>query len=330
VLAGGGARAAADEARLFGVVDLSTAQRAPEPLRLEIERWAAARGLTKLTDPAMRQALAGSIPPRWTVTRLVDGALAKKQAGDCGAAVKQAGEAELAALGGLSVDDERESLKTVYSLLVACHDTLGQPDAARAAAERLRTLVSLPPSALSQELWDRYVPATLVAPATLSGAPAAGAAAGVELQVDSEPPNANVAINFHPSGLTPKAMRAVPGTVVYVELEKAGYKKAFRKVTVGRGTTHVAIPLGDRQSDRTSQIESTVATLRGIDLSHHRTSLARLAELARVDVLVAIEASAAGTVKMWWFDAERGDLVGAPIESPFDAKTGKCTNAALR
>jgi hypothetical protein len=315
------------------VVDLSTAQRAPEPLRLEIERWAASRGLTKLTDPAMRQALAGSIPPRWTVGRLIDGATARQKAGDCAAALNVAGDAELTALGGLSVDEEREPLKTIYSLAIACHDTMGQPDAARAAAERLRTLVSLPPSALSQELWDRYVPAALVAPATLSGAPApgtSGAAPTVELQIDSEPPNANVAINFHPSGLSPKAVRAIPGSVVYVELEKNGYKKAFRKVTVGAETTRVSIPLGDRESDRTSQIESTVATLRGIDLSNHRTSLARLAELARVDVLVAIEASASGTVKMWWFDADRGDLVGAPIESPFDAKTGKCTNAALR
>jgi hypothetical protein len=30
-------------------------------------------------------------------------------------------------------------------------------------------------------------------------------------------------------------------------------------------------------------------------------------------------------VKLWWFDADRGDLVGDPIESRFDPKTGRLT-----
>jgi len=74
--------------------------------------------------------------------------------------------------------------------------------------------------------------------------------------------------------------------------------------------------------DRAAQVETAVAKLRGSDPTTHPTTLARLAELARVDVLVAI-AVRAGTVKLWWFDSDRGDLMGDPMESRFDPKTGK-------
>jgi hypothetical protein len=148
----------------------------------------------------------------------------------------------------------------------------------------------------------------------------------VELIVDSDPPNARVAINFHVDGVTPRTLKLPPG-VVYLELEKTGYKKAFRVVTLARehGPTRVVFRLADRREDRAAQVESAVVKLRGSDPTTHPTTLARLAELARVDVLVAIAVSGAGTVKLWWFDSDRGDLIDDPVESPFDPQSGKLT-----
>jgi hypothetical protein len=313
------ARAADEEGRSFGVVDLSS-RRAPEPLRLDIERWAAERGLKKLPDARMRRALTGPEPAGVAMARLVGAARAKQDGGDCAGAVTLAGEAEVIALGGLTVDEERDPLKRLYVLQIACEHQIGHAEQARAAGARLRTLVSLPPSGLPPPLWELYV-APPPPPASPPPAP-------VELRVDSDPPNARVAINFHFDGVTPRTLKVPPGVVI-VEVEKDGYKKAFRKLTVGRDPARVTFALADRRQDRAEQVEGAVASLRGSDPTRNPTLLARVAELARVDVLVAIAANA-GTVKMWWFDADRGDLVGAPVESRFDPKTGNVELKAQR
>jgi PEGA domain len=319
--------AADDGPRMFGLVDLSVAaERAPDALKRDVESWAKGRGLEKIADPGMQRALGGPEPAGPVVARLVSAARARQDAGDCAAAVPLARDAETAALTTLTVDDEREPLKSLYTLLIACEDQLGHAEIARAAAVRLRTLVSLPPSALARGLWERYVPAT---PAPDGGAtPDAGAASLVELSVDSDPPNARVAINFHIDGVTPRTLKVHPG-VVYVEVEKAGFKKAFRRITVDKKPERTVFDLADRRQDRAAQVESAVARLRGSDPATHPTTLARLAELARVDVLVAIAVSA-GTIKLWWFDADRGDLIGDPIESRFDLETGRLTGRLPR
>jgi hypothetical protein len=314
------ARAAEGEARLFGLVDLSMAtEHAPEALKGEVESWARGRGLVKLSDAGMQRALNGPTATEPVIAHLVATARAKQAAGDCAGALALAYETEDAALGGLSVDDEREPLKVLYALMIGCEHQLGHADRAHAAGVRLRTLVSLPPSDLARELWDTYVSP----PTPDAGAPpkAAPAATPVELTIDSDPPNARVAINFHVNGVTPRTLKVAPG-IVYVEIEKAGYKKAFRKLTVEQEPARAVFSLVDRRSDRAAQVETAVARLRGSDPTTHPTTLARLAELARVDVLVAI-AVRAGTVKLWWFDSDRGDLIGEPIESRFDPKTGK-------
>jgi hypothetical protein len=314
-----------DDERSFGLVDLSAAtESAPEGLKREVETWAKGRGLEKIADATMQRALGGPEPPGPAVARLVSDARAKKETDDCAAAVAKAREAESAALATMTVDDEREPLKTVYELLIWCEHKLAHADLARAAGVRLRTLVSLPPSALPRDLWDRYVP-VLAAPdggasADTGSAAAVAAEPMVELIVDSDPPNARVAINFHIDGVTPRTLKVHPG-VVTIEVEKAGFKKAFRKITVDKKTERVVFALADRRQDRAAQVESAITRLRGSDPATHPTTLARLAELARVDVLVAIAVSA-GTVKLWWFDADRGALVGDPIESRFDPKTG--------
>src|SRR6185295_4915637 len=155
-----------------------------------------------------------------------------------------------------------------YVTMILCEDRLGHADAARAAGTRLRTLVSMPPSPLTQELWDRYAPAPSPTP-TSKPAPAAPARDLVELQVDSDPPNARVAINFHLDGVTPRTLKVPPG-VVYVEVEKDGYKKAFRRVVVDGvadgaelAPVRVQFTLADRRQDRAAQVETTVARLRG-------------------------------------------------------------------
>ncbi|HET6150628.1 MAG TPA: PEGA domain-containing protein [Polyangia bacterium] len=305
------------------MVDLSVAtERAPDGLRREVESWAKGRGLAQLADPGMQRALSGPEAAGPVVARLVSAARAQQDAGDCAAAAQLARAAETAALTALTVDEEREPLKSLYVLMIACEDKLGHADLARAAGVRLRTLVSLSPSALPRALWERYVPAPAGAPDAGAGtAPAPGAASLVELTVDSDPPNARVAINFHLDGVTPRTLKVHPG-VVYVEVEKAGFKKAFRKITVDKKPERAVFALADRRQDRAAQIESTVAKLRGSDPATHPTTMARLAELARVDVLVAIAVNA-DTVRLWWFDSDRGDLVGDPIESHFDPRTGR-------
>ena len=131
--------AAVDEGtRSFGVVDLSmVTQRAPEALRREVRAWAAARGLKKLSDAGMQRALGGAEAASVVVTRAPGGGAAKQDAGDCAQAVAMAGEAEVQALATLTFDDEREPLKTVYSLQVACEHAAGHAAEARAAAFRL-------------------------------------------------------------------------------------------------------------------------------------------------------------------------------------------------
>ena len=302
--------------RVFGVVDLSVAaQRAPEGLRREVERWATGRGVTRLPDAGIQRVLAGGEAAGPAVARMVALAAAKQDAGDCAGAVALAGDAETQALATLTVDEERESLKSAYAVLVTCHHRLGHVDQARAAGVRLRTLVSLPPSGLTQALWDSYVAAR------------PEGTTPVELVVDSDPPNARVAINFHLDGVTPHTVRVPPG-LVYVEVEKAGFKKAFRVLTVEKTAARVVFSLVDRRQDRAVQVESAIARLRGNDPVTRPTTLARLAELARVDVLVAIMVSAQ-SVKVWWFDADRGDLIGDPVESRFDPQTGRLMGRGL-
>jgi len=93
----GAARAADGEARVFGLVDLS-AQRAPDGVRVEIERWAGTRGLATLSDAGMRRALAGPESQRVASVRMVNAARSKQLAGDCAGAVALAAEAETATL----------------------------------------------------------------------------------------------------------------------------------------------------------------------------------------------------------------------------------------
>ena len=195
------------------------------------------------------------------------------------------------ALATLTFDEEREPLKSVYSLQVACEHHWGTsqrrapPRSGCARWCRCR-----------HRAWRNCGIATLRTRArsrrrTRSAKPAGDA---VELIVDSDPPNARVAMNFHIDGVTPRTVKVAPG-VVYVEMEKAGFKKAFRKVTVEKVPVRVVFPLLDRRPDRAAQVESAVTRLRGSDPATHPTTLARLAELARVDVLVAMMVRA-GTV----------------------------------
>jgi hypothetical protein len=150
---------------------------------------------------------------------------------------------------------------------------------------------------VSAALWQKYAPARTPAPP-------------VELTVDSEPPNARVAINYHQTGVTPLTVE-VPAGEVTVEVEKDGYKKTFRRLLAERAPLRVALALTERRRDRVAEIARRVLALRGADPAAKRSVLAQVSQLARVDVLVAFVATGAA-VKVWWFDADRGDFVGPP------------------
>ena len=51
-------------------------------------------------------------------------------------------------LTALSIDEEREPLKSLYVLQVICEERLNRPAALALAAARLRALVALPPTEL--------------------------------------------------------------------------------------------------------------------------------------------------------------------------------------
>jgi PEGA domain len=294
------ARASDDDRRLYGVVDLSDPPAAPA-VRQRVERAALARGLTPVADPAIQKALLPQVSPGTAVRRLVLEARRLRERGDCAAGLPRAREGETAALEALSLDDARALCRVALAVVLACADSLGHADEARAAAARLRHLGALPPDGVSQELWDRY--------------PAAAASPGgkrIELGVDSDPPNARVAIDFHRAGVTPLTIALPPGPVT-IEIEKDGYKKAVRQVVVGAGAApvRVSVTLGERRLDRPAEIVRRLAVLRGTDPAGTQSVLGQIAQLGRVDVLVAFVARGAA-VTVWWFDADRGDFEGEP------------------
>jgi hypothetical protein len=172
-------------------------------------------------------------------------------------------------------------------------------------------MVSLPPRGLSTELWQKYV------------ASATPPAATTELHVDSDPPNAQVAINFHGEGVTPRTLKVPQGTV-YVEVQKDGYLKAFRKLQVGTQPARTAFRLIDRTHDRLDQALATTNLLRKADAGSKPSvsTLSRLAQLSRADFLVLL-ALKGDRARIWFFDAEKGAISTEALESTVDLTTGK-------
>jgi hypothetical protein len=272
-----------------------------------------------LEDASMRRLLATGEGPNAAAARLTREAEERRTAGDCAGAVDRANQAEALTLGNVPLDDERDLLRTQYVVLVACQNQLGHAKERDAAAVRLRSLVSLLPPALSQDLWDKFVAkATLPAPKT-------------ELHVDSDPPNAQIAINFHGDGVTPRTLKVPPGTV-YIEVQKDGYRKAFRKLEVGNEPMRTAFRLIERTHDRLDQALSTLNLLRRTEVGQTppTQTLARLAQLSRADFLVVLQLKGNNRVKIWFFDAERGGLSTDTIDSAVDPESGRVANLAAR
>jgi hypothetical protein len=297
------ARASDSQPQVFGVVDLSDPP-ANAAVRQRIEREASARGLVAVTDPAMRRALGTAEPTGASAAHLVLEARNARERDDFEAACRLSAEAEALILGELSIDEARPLLRPVLGVALTCADALGRPEAAAAAAARLRRIGASAPDGVPPRVWQRYgAPA---APATATGA------AEIELEVDSDPPNARVAIDSHELGVTPLTTKVRAGSVV-VEIEKAGYKKAFRRVSLGPGKTpRVSVPLVEHRRDRAAEIAARVLALRGSNPGGDRAALAQVSQLARVDVLVAFVARGA-TATVWWFDADRGDFGAEPL-----------------
>lgn len=269
-----------------------------------------------IEDAAMRRLLATGESPFAAASRLSQQAQTKRAANDCDQAVKLAQEAESLCLGSVSMDEERDVLRSVYVTLVICEDQRGRSAERDAAARRLRALVSLPPSELPQDLWERYVAGATPGPAT------------TELQVDSDPPNAQVAIDFRGEGVTPRTLK-VPQGLVYVEVQKDEYRKAFRAVQVGTAPVRTSFRLIERSHDRLDQALAALSLLRRSDPAQRPQTLSRLSQLARAETLVLVDV-AQGRAKIRFFDAERGAMATETIDSPFDASTGRVAALADR
>jgi hypothetical protein len=303
----------------FAVVDITSGGR-NETVTSAVERDVIRLrpGAKPLEDPAMRRLLATGEGPTAAATRLTREAEEFRAGGDCAGAVERATAAETLTLAAVSLDDERELLRTQYTVLVACEHERGRIAERDAAARRLRALVSLPPPNLPTELWQSVV------------ANATAGTATTELHVDSDPPNAQIAINFHGQGVTPSTLKVAPGTV-YVEVQKEGYLKAFRKLQVGSQPARTVFRLIDRTHDRLDQALATVNVLRRGDAAQKpaASTLSRLAQLARADMLVLL-AVKGDRAKIYFFDAERGALSSDIIDSPVDPATGRVAALAAR
>ncbi len=296
----------------FGVVDLDP-KREHEALVNEVEReYARLRpGSQPIEDPVARRLLGAGEGPADAAYRVLKESHKARADGDCANAIKLGRQAETMILGALSLDEERDPLKGLYSGLILCALKIEDKATLTEAAARLRGLVSLPPPDLTQAIWDKHVAnASLGEPAT-------------ELLIDSDPPNAQVAVNLHGDGVTPRTLKVPRGTA-FVEVQKEGFKKAFRAVEVKDQPVRSVLRLVQRAHDRIEQAELQMKGLRMSDqpLSDRTGALSRLSQLVRVETLVLLQVTG-DRVKVSFFDAERGAMGGTPIDSAFDRKTGK-------
>jgi hypothetical protein len=312
----GAAPARADQTR-FAVVDMDPSP-AHAKLVAEVEREMERLrpGSKRLEDEVMRRLLGSGEGPGEASQRLLAEAQKAKAADDCKTAVARAGEAEAMMLTALTMDEEREPLKNLYILLVTCEAKLGRAKELGMAGARLRSMVSLPPAGLPAELWTKHVEKATFGPAT------------TELQVDSDPANAQVAVNLHGEGVTPRTLKVAPGTV-FVEVQKEGFKKAFRVVTVTDRPVRTVMRLVPRSQDRSEQTQNQLRFLRKTDIADETATLSRLSQLARVETLVLLRVNGE-RVRISFFDAERGALAEAPLESRFEPATGKVLALANR
>lgn len=319
----------------LGLLALTGVARAAEPVRFavvnlsphdlpasvvdEAEReYARLRpGTAVIGDPVMRRLLATGETPDKALPRLVEEARAHRSRGDCAEAIPLARQAEDLALSSVSVDDARDPLKQIYVLLVACEDNLGRTTPRDQAARHLRALVATTPEDLPVSLWDAYVANAVAEPGT------------AEVQVDSEPANAQVILNFHAQGVTPRTLKMPEGEVL-IELQKDGYKKAFRKLAAHERPPRVAFRLADVHRDR---VELAAGALRMLEqesaLEQRQRTLAQMAQWARAETLVLLRAEA-NRIVIRFFDAERGAIAQETIISPFDSETGRIEVLAKR
>ncbi len=299
-------RAAPGDGAHVAVVDLSD-QHADPRLVAQVEReiLRLRPGSRILDEPAMRTLLGTGEGPAAAAIRIAHEAVAKQADGRCADAVASAELAESLALGNLPFDDERDLLKDIYVVLVTCEAERGRTKELGAAAARLRALTSLRPDPLAVDLWNNHVDKALPGPAE------------VELQIDSEPANAQVQIDFHGDGTTPRTLKVSPG-LHYIEVQKDGFHKAFRRINLGKQPMRTAFRLVERTRDRLDQAQATLGALRNVDPARRAPGLAKLAQLSRADLLVVLVATAANQVRLWFFDSERGGLAKEAIDSPFD------------
>ena len=265
-------------------------------------------GSQPIEDPVARQLLAHGEGPSDAAYRVLRESHRARASGDCATAVKLGRQAETMLLAALSLDEERDPLKGLYSSLILCELKLNNAAGLASAAARLRGLVSLPPSDLTQDIWDKHV-----ANATL-GEPDHRAA---DRQRSGQ----------RPGGRQPARRRGDaadaqgPEGVAFVEVQKEGYKKAFRAVEITDRPVRTVLRLVQRAHDRIEQAELQLKGLRmsEAELSERNGALSRLSQLARVETLVLLQVTG-NRVKISFFDAEKGAVTGTPIDSPSIAR----------
>lgn len=308
----------------FAVVNLSGSA-TPAALLAELEREVSRlhAGAEPIREEALRRLLATAEQPAEAAAARVAAASAAAQAGDCASALTQLDEAELLALSSLATGPARDVQRRVHVLGVTCAAELGRTAELTLHARRLRMLVETAPEELPRELWDAHVAGAL---------PGAAGPSDPELQIDSEPANAQVFVNFRSAGTTPLSLR-VPRGEVLIEVEKEGYKKAFRRLDVREPERRTVFRLMDLQRDRSEMVTAALRALRSADPAQRPSVLAQLAQWVRADLLVLarVEARDEGpVVSLWQFDAERGALAREVIVSRFDPDSGRVEALAAR
>lgn len=312
-----GASVAQAEGSRFAVVNLSSDPR-HETIVTAIEKDIARLrpGAKPIEDVTMRKLLATGEGPDAAAKRLVNKSDLARAAGDCEAATDLAARAEAITLSSVSLDDERDLLKSIYVTNVICAHQGGRRAERDLAARRLRAHAAAPPTGLPVELWETFVASATPQPGT------------VELHLDSEPANAQISINFHREGVTPRTLKVPPGPT-YVEIQKDGYRKAFRVLDIGAQPARALFKLVERTHDRLDQALTSVNLLRKAHPEQRTRTLSQLAQYARVDTLVVLTAQG-DRARLDFFDAERGAMSQDSIDSPYDRDTGQVVALANR
>jgi len=301
----------------FAVVNLSGSA-LPQSVVASVEREVQRLrpGTQPITEESVVRLLATGETPEVSAPKLVQQAESARAAGDCPLALNLAAEAESLLLGSIATNVARPLLTRVFATSLLCAEALSQTETLQISARRLKAITETPPEGFPQASWDAHV-ATVKDPAE-----------STELVIDSEPANAQIFLNFRSVGATPRSLTGPRGEVL-IEIEKEGYKKAFRRLELIESEKRTVFRLIGIRADRAELIGSALNILSRVNPTERPQVLSQLAQWARADLLVLLKVEN-GMLRIWQFDSDRGAAATEIIDSLYDPESGRVAALAAR